>query len=105
MSGPSTGETGPGAGRGRGGGSQAPAGDGSGAGIGEDSRPTSGRRRRRRVVALSQRDRQRVAQGLEPEDLARADYDSDALTTARGSERGAGVNDARLLAEVPPHWQ
>ncbi|MBF0698082.1 transcriptional regulator [Actinomyces bowdenii] len=56
-------------------------------------------------MALSQRDRQRVAQGLEPEDLARADYDSDALTTARGSERGAGVNDARLLAEVPPHWQ
>ncbi|BDA63989.1 hypothetical protein [Actinomyces capricornis] len=106
MSGPSTGETGPGAGRGRGGGSQAPAGDGTGAGIGEDSRPTSGRRRRRRVVALSQRDRRRVAQGLEPEDLARADYDSDALTTARGSERGGGAaNDARLLADVPPHWQ
>lgn len=65
----------------------------------------SGRRRRRRVVALSDRDRQRVEQGLDPEDLARADYENDALATGRGSEHGAGANDARLLADVPPHWQ
>ncbi|RRD29196.1 hypothetical protein [Actinomyces bowdenii] len=77
-----------------------------GSGARRDPRVTGAARRRRRVVALSGRDRQRVEQGLEPEDLARADYDNDALSTAqRGSEHGAGANDARLLAEVPPHWQ
>ena len=66
-------------------------------------------RRRRRVVALSARDRARVERGESPEDLARADYEHDALsgpgegldTPAPG---GAGSNDARLRRDVPPHW-
>ena len=71
-------------------------------------------RRRRRVVALSPRDQQRVAQGGYPEELARADYEHDALCAAGGRDAGdgqggpgsqAGSNDARLLADVPPHWQ
>ena len=37
-------------------------------------------RRRRRVVALSPRDQERVARGQRPEDLARADYEHDALS-------------------------
>lgn len=76
---------------------------------------------RRRVVALSARDRRRLAQGLEPEDLARPDYEHDALATGAGQDERAGraeraekaghagdgndANDARLLADVPPHWQ
>ena len=39
-----------------------------------------GARRRRRVVALSARDRERVSRGESPEDLARADYEHDALS-------------------------
>ena len=73
---------------------------------------TSGRgrsRRRRRVVALSARDRERVARGEDPEDLARADYEHDALTGAgEGLDApetgGAGTNDARLRRDIPPHW-
>ena len=70
----------------------------------------SGRARaRRRVIALSARDRARVERGESPEDLARADYEHDALsgpgegldTPAPG---GAGSNDARLRRDVPPHW-
>ena len=68
-----------------------------------------GTRRRRRVVALSARDRARVERGESPEDLARADYEHDALsgpgegldTPAPG---GAGSNDARLRRDIPPHW-
>ena len=73
---------------------------------------TSGRgrsRRRRRVVALSARDRERVARGEDPEDLARADYEHDALTgTGEGLDvpetGGAATNDARLRRDIPPHW-
>ena len=73
---------------------------------------TSGRgrsRRRRRVVALSARDRERVARGEDPEDLARADYEHDALTgTGDGlvvpETGGAATNDARLRRDIPPHW-
>ena len=73
---------------------------------------TSGRgraRRRRRVVALSPRDQARVARGQNPEDLARADYEHDALSgPAEGLDApapgGAGSNDARLRRDVPPHW-
>lgn len=73
---------------------------------------TSGRgrsRRRRRVVALSARDRERVARGEDPEDLARADYEHDALSGAGGGldtpePGGSGSNDARLKRDVPPHW-
>ena len=66
-------------------------------------------RRRRRVVALSARDRERVARGEDPEDLARADYEHDALSGAAGGldapeTGGAGSNDARLRLDVPPHW-
>jgi len=72
--------------------------------------PGRGRaRRRRRVVALSPRDRERVARGQSPEDLARADYEHDALSgPAEGLDApapgGAGSNDARLRRDVPPHW-
>ena len=66
-------------------------------------------RRRRRVVALSPRDQERVARGQSPEDLARADYEHDALSgPAEGLDAptpgGAGSNDARLRRDVPPHW-
>ena len=66
-------------------------------------------RRRRRVVALSPRDQERVARGQRPEDLARADYEHDALSgPAEGLDvsapGGAGSNDARLRRDVPPHW-
>ena len=72
--------------------------------------PGRGRaRRRRRVVALSPRDRERVARGQSPEDLARADYEHDALSgPAEGLDAPApgatGSNDARLRRDVPPHW-
>ena len=72
--------------------------------------PGRGRaRRRRRVVALSPRDQERVARGQSPEDLARADYEHDALSgPAEGLDApahgGTGSNDARLRRDVPPHW-
>ena len=66
-------------------------------------------RRRRRVVALSPRDQARVARGQSPQDLARADYEHDALSgPAEGLDAPApgatGSNDARLRRDVPPHW-
>lgn len=80
-------------------------------------------RRRRRVVVLSPQDRERVARGDEPRDLMPTAAGADALTPI-GSEslperglsdsdvawgdRGASgehANDARLLGDVPPHWQ
>ena len=72
--------------------------------------PGRGRaRRRRRVVALSPRDQARVARGQNPEDLARPDYEHDALSgPAEGLDAPApgatGSNDARLRRDVPPHW-
>ena len=68
-----------------------------------------GTRRRRRVVALSPRDQERVSRGENPEDLARADYEHDALSGIGGGldapeTGGAGSNDARLKRDVPPHW-
>ena len=72
--------------------------------------PGRGRaRRRRRVVALSPRDQARVARGQNLEDLARADYEHDALSgPAEGLDApapgGTGSNDARLRRDVPPHW-
>ena len=76
---------------------------------GSDVTPGRGRaRRRRRVVALSPRDRERVARGQSPEDLARADYEHDALSgPAEGLDApapgGAGSNDARLRRDVLLH--
>ena len=66
-------------------------------------------RRHRRVVALSPRDQERVARGESPEDLARADYEHDALSgPAEGLDAtvpgSTGSNDARLRRDVPPHW-
>ena len=66
-------------------------------------------RRRRRVVALSARDQERVSRGESPEDLARADYEHDALSGVGGGldapeTSGADSNDARLRRDVPPHW-
>ena len=66
-------------------------------------------RRRRRVVALSPRDQERVSRGENPEDLAWADYEHDALSGIGGGldapeTGGAGSNDARLKRDVPPHW-
>lgn len=68
-----------------------------------------GARRRRRVVALSPRDQERVSRGENPEDLARADYEHNALSGVGGGldapeTGGAGSNDARLKRDVPPHW-
>ena len=68
-----------------------------------------GARRRRRVVALSPRDQERVSRGENPEDLAWADYEHDALSGVGGGldapeTGGAGSNDARLKRDVPPHW-
>ena len=65
--------------------------------------------RRRRVVALSPGDQERVSRGENPEDLARADYERDALSGVGGGldapeTGGAGSNDARLKRDVPPHW-
>ena len=91
---------------------------GSGCAQAAEAEPAAGRgvtpgrgraRRRRRVVALSPRDQERVARGQSPEDLARADYEHDALSgPAEGLDApapgGAGSNDARLRRDVPPHW-
>lgn len=66
---------------------------------------------RRRVVALSIQDRERVERGELPE--AEAEFqrrrERDALTEAQEREEddrtaGSASNDARLLADVPPHW-
>ncbi|WP_243118316.1 hypothetical protein [Actinomyces wuliandei] len=88
---------------------------------------SGGRRRHRRVVVLSSRDRDRVARGEVPEDLAQAGSTTGALRSAAAcgetgpgsaydSSGGAGwadgvvragdadANDARLLRDVPPHW-
>lgn len=68
-----------------------------------------GARLRRRVVALSSQDRERVARGESPQDLALADYEHDALNGLgtgldAPASGGTGSNDARLRREVPPHW-
>ena len=91
---------------------------GSGRGRATEAEPAADRgvtpergsaRRRRRVVALSPRDQARVARGQSPQDLARADYEHDALSgLAEGLDAPApvatGSNDARLRRDVPPHW-
>ncbi len=74
------------------------------------SAPVHGRRRRHRAVLLSPQDAARVARGeMTEEDAENARRRGvDALTEARsrGDESpGSGsANDARLRAEVPPHW-
>lgn len=50
-----------------------------------------------------------MSRGENLEDLARADYEHDALSGVKGGldapETGvSGSNDARLKREVPPHW-
>lgn len=74
------------------------------------SAPAAGRPRRRRVVLLSPQDAARVARGeMTEEDAENARRRGvDALTEARArgdDASGSGsANDARLRAEVPPHW-
>lgn len=66
---------------------------------------------RRRVVAFSVQDRQRIERGELPE--AEAEFqrrrDLDAFSEAQeregdGQADRSASNDARLLADVPPHW-
>ncbi|WP_314457985.1 transcriptional regulator [uncultured Actinomyces sp.] len=50
-----------------------------------------------------------MSRGESPEDLARADYEHDALSGVGGGldaleTGGAGSNDVRLKRDVPPHW-
>lgn len=79
--------------------------------------PSAGSRGRghRRVVALSAQDSERVAQGLEPLEVAedRRRQSTDALTDALSRDGGVDArrspasehaNDVRLLSDVPPHW-
>lgn len=81
---------------------------------GSDGARSAGRRHRR-VIALSAQDAERVAQGLEPLEVAeeRRRRSVDALTDAlsrdggvlgRDSSASEHANDARLLGDVPPHW-
>ncbi|QKD80341.1 MULTISPECIES: transcriptional regulator [Actinomyces] len=74
------------------------------------SASAAGGPRRRRVVLLSPQDAARVARGEmteEDEENARR-RGIDALTEARARREdapgGGSANDARLRAEVPPHW-
>ncbi len=74
-------------------------------------------RRRRRAVIVSDVDRRLLAEGLPPswedrvsdDDLARGGFGHNGIDEdgpAGGApDRGDGANDARLLGDVPPHWQ
>ena len=56
-------------------------------------------RKRRRVARfVSEVDRRLIAEGLPPEDTRPG-------SMADSPDRGDGANDARLLANVPPHAQ
>ena len=64
-------------------------------------------RKRRRVARyVSDVDRHLIAEGLPPswEDLVRPE-DTRPGSMADAPDRGDGANDARLLANVPPHSQ
>ncbi|WP_314719589.1 hypothetical protein [uncultured Actinomyces sp.] len=84
------------------------------AGGASDTGGTAGGRARRRVVALCAADLARIARGELPAQQAEEERrrSVDALTDACGRSGPLGrpgttgdANDARLLAEVPPHWQ
>lgn len=72
---------------------------------------TQAGRRRRRVVHLGPKDRERVAQGANLEQvvheaLGKADAERPAWSREdlRREDPSAHANDARLLGDVPPHY-
>ena len=73
--------------------------------------PTQGGRRRRRVVHLGPKDRERVAEGANLEQvvqeaLGKVDAERPAWSREdlRREDPSAHANDARLLGDVPPHY-
>ena len=71
----------------------------------------AGRRRRRRVVHLGPKDRERVAEGanleqIVQEALGKVDAERPAWSREdlRREDPSAHANDARLLGDVPPHY-
>lgn len=73
--------------------------------------PTQAGRRRRRVVHLGPKDRERVAEGanfeqIVQEALGKVDAESPAWSREdlRREDPSAHANDARLLGDVPPHY-
>ena len=73
--------------------------------------PTQAGRRRRRVVHLGPKDRERVAEGANLEQVvqeALGKVDAERPVWSREDLRredpSAHVNDARLLGDVPPHY-
>ena len=74
-------------------------------------RPTQAGRRRRRVVHLGPKDRERVAEGanleqIVQEALGKVDAERPAWSREdlRREDPSAHANDARLLGDVPPHY-
>ena len=73
--------------------------------------PTQAGRRRRRVVHLGPKDRERVAEGANHEQivqeaLGKVDAERPAWSREdlRREDPSAHANDARLLGDVPPHY-
>ena len=73
--------------------------------------PTQAGRRRRRVVHLGPKDRERVAEGANLEQvvqeaLGKVDAERPAWSREdlRREDPSAHTNDARLLGDVPPHY-
>ena len=73
--------------------------------------PTQAGRRRRRVVHLGPKDRERVAEGANLEQvvheaLGKVDAERPAWSREdlRREDPSAHANDARLLDDVPPHY-
>ena len=73
--------------------------------------PTQAGRRRRRVVHLGPKDRERVAEGanleqIVQEALGKVDAERPAWSREdlRREDPSAHTNDARLLGDVPPHY-
>ncbi len=73
--------------------------------------PTQAGRRRRRVVHLGPKDRERVAEGANLEQvvqeaLGKVDAERPAWSRKdlRREDPSAHANDARLLGDVPPHY-
>lgn len=73
--------------------------------------PTQAGRRRRRVVHLGPKDRERVAEGanleqIVQEALGKVDAERPAWSREdlRREDLSAHANDARLLGDVPPHY-
>ena len=77
----------------------------------KDGHPTQAGRRRRRVVLLVPKDRERVAEGanleqIVQEALGKVDAERPAWSREdlRREDLSAHANDARLLGDVPPHY-